>query len=83
MRSPPSMIDGTVGWERFMVAVDGAKGLNGRHGEDPIELLGASYAHLRRCLVAERHWDQARWAIEAYAWRFEDLERALGTGGTA
>lgn len=48
MRSPPSMIDGTVGWERFMVAVDGAKGLNGRHGEDPIELLGASYAHLRR-----------------------------------
>lgn len=41
-------IDGTVGWERFMVAVDGAKGLNGRHGEDPIELLGASYAHLRR-----------------------------------
>ena len=35
------------------------------------------------CLVAERYWDQARWAIEAYAWRFEGLERALETGGTA
>src|SRR3954469_11699140 len=23
------------------------------------------------CLVAERCWDQVRWAIEAYAWRFE------------
>jgi hypothetical protein len=41
-------IDGTVGWERFMAAVDEAKGLTGRHGEDPIELLEASYAHLRR-----------------------------------
>src|SRR3954467_13875473 len=23
------------------------------------------------CLVAERSWDQVRWAIEAYAWRFD------------
>ena len=41
-------IEGTVGWERFMAAVDEAKGLTGRHGEDPIELLEASYGHLRR-----------------------------------
>src|SRR4051812_30870815 len=24
-----------------------------------------------RCLVAERCWDQVRWAIEANAWRFD------------
>src|SRR4051794_3911049 len=35
------------------------------------------------CLVAEHCWDQARWAIEAYAWRFDGLERAPRTGGTA
>src|SRR3954452_21677403 len=35
------------------------------------------------CLVAERYWDEARWAIEAYAWRFEGLERAPLVGGTA
>src|SRR4051795_322639 len=23
------------------------------------------------CLAAERCWDQVRWAIEAYAWRFD------------
>jgi hypothetical protein len=34
-------------------------------------------------MVAERYWDQARWAIEAYAWRFEGLERAPETEGTA
>src|SRR3954449_11620704 len=35
------------------------------------------------CLVAERYWDQARWAIEAYAWRFDGLEHAPRTGGAA
>jgi hypothetical protein len=40
-------------------------------------------AKLGRCLVAERYWDQARWAIEAYAWRFDGLERAAVTGGAA
>src|SRR3954468_15749537 len=35
------------------------------------------------CLVAERCWDQARWAIEAYAWRFDGLEHAPRTGGAA
>jgi hypothetical protein len=29
-----------------------------------------------RCLAAERCWDQARWAVEEYAWRFDGLERA-------
>jgi putative transposase len=27
------------------------------------------------CLVAERCWDRVRWAIEAYAWRFERLAK--------
>ena len=35
------------------------------------------------CLAAERYWDQARWAIGAYAWRFDGLERVPRTGGTA
>jgi hypothetical protein len=30
------------------------------------------------CLDAERCWDQARWAIEAYAWRFDGLPSADG-----
>ena len=25
------------------------------------------------CLVAERYWDQVRWALEEHAWRFERL----------
>src|SRR4051794_16346832 len=36
-----------------------------------------------QCLAAERYWDQARWAIGAYAWRFDGLERAPRAGGTA
>ena len=40
-------------------------------------------AQTRRCLAAERCWDQARWAIETYAWRFDGLERAPEAGGTA
>ena len=35
------------------------------------------------CLAAERYWDQARWAIGAYARRFDGLERAPRAGGTA
>jgi acyl-coenzyme A synthetase/AMP-(fatty) acid ligase len=31
------------------------------------------------CLAAERCWDQARWAVETYAWRFDGLERAPRT----
>ncbi|TXN34517.1 hypothetical protein FV233_29695, partial [Methylobacterium sp. WL7] len=27
------------------------------------------------CLVAERRWDAARWAIKAYAWRFAGVRR--------
>lgn len=27
------------------------------------------------CLVAERRWDAARWAIKAYAWRFDGVRR--------
>src|SRR3954467_6020165 len=34
------------------------------------------------CLVAERCWDQVRWAIEAYAWRFESSRGAPGTRNT-
>jgi hypothetical protein len=41
-------IEGLVGWERFAAAVEEAKGLAGRHGEDPVELVEASYARLRR-----------------------------------
>ncbi len=33
------------------------------------------------CLVARRYWDQVRWAIEAYAWRFDGLDQALVAGG--
>ena len=29
----------------------------------------------RMCLVAERRWDAARWAIKAYAWRFAGVRR--------
>src|SRR3954449_4151986 len=35
------------------------------------------------CLAAGRCWDQARWAIGAYAWRFDGLARAPEAGGTA
>ena len=35
------------------------------------------------CLAVGRYWDQARWAIEAYAWRFDGLGRAPEAGGTA
>jgi hypothetical protein len=41
-------IDGSVGWERFAAAVEEAKRLAGRHGEEPVELVEASYARLRR-----------------------------------
>jgi hypothetical protein len=44
-------------------------------------LLRAELEALANCLAAERYWDQARWAIEAYAWRFDGLERAPRTGG--
>lgn len=27
------------------------------------------------CLVAERRWDAARWAIKAYAWQFDGVRR--------
>src|SRR3954467_15358457 len=43
--------------------------------------LDEMWHFLTSCLVAERYWDQARWAIEAYAWCFEGLERAPRTGG--
>ena len=33
------------------------------------------YQSSASCLVAEHCWDQVRWAIEAYAWRFERLAR--------
>ena len=46
-------------------------------------LLRAELEALANCLVAEHCWDQARWAIEAYAWRFDGLERVPRTGGTA
>src|SRR3954471_19290825 len=35
------------------------------------------------CLAAEHYWDQVRWAIGAYAWRFDGLARAPEAGGTA
>lgn len=41
-------IDGAVGWERFTTAVAEAKALTARHTEDPVELLEASHARLRR-----------------------------------
>lgn len=37
-------------------------------------------AVLLNCLVAERCWDQARWAVEAYAWRFEPCAGPCTTG---
>ena len=45
----------------------------------------AGLAPTRRlsCLAAERCWDQARWAVVTYAWRFDGLERAPEAGGTA
>src|SRR4051812_35713604 len=46
-------------------------------GPSPAPVMRAS------CLAAERYWDQARWAIGAYAWRFDGLERAPRAGGTA
>ena len=54
-------------------------------------LEAACWAHARRklfeiaavsnCLVAERCWDQARWAVEAYAWRFDGFDRLSRAGG--
>ena len=41
-------IDGAVGWDRFTAAVADARALTTRHGEDPVELIQASYARLRR-----------------------------------
>ena len=35
------------------------------------------------CLAAGRCWDQARWAVEAYAWRFDGLGRAPWARGAA
>src|SRR4051794_17127028 len=35
------------------------------------------------CLAAERYWDQARWAVATYAWRFDGLERTRPAGGVA
>ncbi|HEX6014254.1 MAG TPA: hypothetical protein VFY87_21145, partial [Geminicoccaceae bacterium] len=47
-------------------------------------LAGVNGAALtRRCLAAEHCWDQARWAVEAYAWRFDGLGRAPGARGAA
>src|SRR4051794_10111436 len=37
-----------------------------RSGKESATNLKSAY-----CLVAERSWDQVRWAIEAYAWRFD------------
>jgi TnpA family transposase len=42
-------IESAVGWEHFAAAVEEAKGLAGRHGEEPAEGIEASYARLRRC----------------------------------
>ena len=47
-------------------------------GEDVIELAKLNpydLILLDLCLVAERCWDRVRWAIEAYAWRFERLAK--------
>ncbi len=52
----------------------------GRLGGKSGERRGTERA---RCLAAERCWDQARWAIMAYAWRFDGLGRARRAGGTA
>src|SRR3954462_1096165 len=35
------------------------------------QMIRASMDRMGNCLVAERCWDQVRWAIEANAWRFE------------
>ena len=36
-----------------------------------IVLLFADESEALTCLVAERSWDQVRWAIEESAWRFD------------
>jgi TnpA family transposase len=41
-------IEGAVGWDRFTTAVEEAQALTGRHSEDPVELIQASYTRLRR-----------------------------------
>lgn len=41
-------IESAVGWEHFAAAVEEAKGLAGRHGEEPAEGIEASCARLRR-----------------------------------
>jgi hypothetical protein len=45
--------------------------------------IGKDQTQLVECLAVERYWDQARWAIMAYAWRFDGLGRAPRAGGTA
>jgi Transposase DDE domain group 1 len=50
-----------------------------------LQLFALAYnlANFLRCLAAGRCWDQARWAVETYAWRFDGLERAPRTLGAA
>src|SRR5689334_25339717 len=50
--------------KRLGIAPKAARSIAGNAGPAPVN-LGCS----PNCLVAERCWDQARWAIEAYAWR--------------
>lgn len=55
-------------------AVEGERIL-GVAGMLPVVTFNQTSALLTSCLVAERCWDAARWAIKAYAWRFEGVRR--------
>jgi hypothetical protein len=43
--------------------------------QQAIEDMRSEVIELGECLVAERCWDQVRWAIEEYTWRFDGLRR--------
>ena len=54
----------------------------GKNDRNDAEAIGEA-ASRPSCLVAERYWDQARWAVEEYAWRFDGLDRAPLARGAA
>src|SRR4051794_18278294 len=61
----------------------GSGGARAAKREVRVAARGTARNQSPSCLAAERYWDQARWAIGAYAWRFDGLERVPRTGGTA
>lgn len=75
-------VEGVVGWDRFTAAVDDAQALTTRHGEDPLELIQASYARLRRYtpLVLERFAFRGVPAVRPLLAALETLHELNRTG---